>query len=234
MAIIYGNNTVISSLEEKRVKKLYLLKNYDNKKILDLSKKLSVPIEYLEKGELDKIAKGANQGVAALVKDFDTVDLNSLILKGKKNEHSSLLVMLDELNDPHNFGAILRSSDAFGVDGIIYKKRGQVGLNETVAKVSTGAINYIPCCQVVNLSSAIMSLKKAGYWIIGLDGESNETLKSIPSDVPLCLVVGSEGYGISSLVKKNCDLLVKIPMMGHVSCLNASVACSIALYQIRN
>ena len=172
-------------------------------------------------------------GTSGVIKNKELLSLDNLL--GKiKNIKNPLLVMLDELNDPHNLGAILRSGDAFSIDGIIFKSKNQVALTETVAKVSTGAINFVPCVQVVNLTNTIKTLKKNGFWVIGLDGNSSSTLKNIPSDVPLCLVVGSEGFGISRLVKENCDMLVKIPMTGHVDCLNASVACSIALYQIRN
>lgn len=174
-----------------------------------------------------------HQGVVGFIKNKEVLSFDNLVDK-LKNIKNPLLVMLDELNDPHNLGAVLRSGDAFSINGVIFKSNGQVKLNETVAKVSTGAINYVDCVQVTNLSQTIKKLKKMGFWIIGLDGGSEQTLKDIPQDVPLCVVVGSEGFGISRLVKENCDMICKIPMSGHVDCLNASVACSIALYQIRN
>lgn len=234
MDIIYGTNTVISSLKIGSIKKLYLLKGYTNEKVLSLANAAKVKIVYVTKDELDKMSSNANhQNVIGEVKTKELLSLDNLLDK-IKNIKNPLLVMLDELNDPHNLGAILRSGDAFSIDGVIFKSKGQVSLTETVAKVSTGAINFVNCSQVTNLTQTIKQLKKHGFWVIGLDGESTSTLKDIPTDCPLCIVVGSEGFGISRLVKENCDLLVKIPMTGHVDCLNASVACSIALYQIRN
>ncbi len=234
MDIIYGTNTVMSSLKLGSVKKLYLAKGYSNNKILEEAKKSGVDVFFVEKSELDKISHHAlHQGVVGYVKTKEVLSFDNLLDK-LKNVKNPLLVMLDELNDPHNLGAVLRSGDAFSIDGVIFKSNGQVKLNETVAKVSTGAINYVNCVQVTNLTQTIIKLKKEGFWIIGLDGGSNNTLKDIPTNCPLCVVVGSEGFGISRLVKENCDMICKIPMTGHVDCLNASVACSIALYQIRN
>ncbi len=234
MDIIYGTNTVMSSLKLGSVKKLYLAKGYSNNKILEEAKKSGVDVFFVEKSELDKISHHAlHQGVVGFVKTKEVLSFDNLLDK-IKNVKNPLLVMLDELNDPHNLGAVLRSGDAFSIDGVIFKSNGQVKLNETVAKVSTGAINYVNCVQVTNLTQTIIKLKKEGFWIIGLDGGSENTLKDIPANCPLCVVVGSEGFGISRLVKENCDMICKIPMTGHVDCLNASVACSIALYQIRN
>ncbi len=234
MDIIYGTNTIMSSLKLGSVTKLYLVKGYSNNKILEEAKKSRVKIFYVEKYELDKLTHNAlHQGVVGFIKNKEVLSFDNLVDK-LKNIKNPLLVMLDELNDPHNLGAVLRSGDAFSINGVIFKSNGQVKLNETVAKVSTGAINYVDCVQVTNLSQTIKKLKKMGFWIIGLDGGSEQTLKDIPQDVPLCVVVGSEGFGISRLVKENCDMICKIPMSGHVDCLNASVACSIALYQIRN
>ena len=234
MDIIFGTNTIMSSLKLGSVKKLYLAIGYNNEKVLSLAKHNNVNIVYVQKSELDKMTHGGvHQNVVGVIKNKELLSLDNLLEK-IKNIKNPLLVMLDELNDPHNLGAILRSGDAFSIDGIIFKSKNQVALTETVAKVSTGAINFVPCVQVVNLTNTIKTLKKNGFWVIGLDGSSSSTLKNIPSDLPLRLVCGSEGFVISRLVKENCDMLVKIPMTGHVDCLNASVACSIALYQIRN
>lgn len=234
MAIIYGTNTIKSSLNINGVKKLYLAKGYSNQDVVKLAKESDVKVVYVDSSELDKMAPGANhQGVIGEVRNIETLSLDNLLVNAKKVTNP-VLVILDELNDPHNLGAILRSGDAFNIQGIIFKSRGQVSLTDTVAKVSTGAINFVKCAQVTNLTVAIKQLKKEGFWVVGLDGSAKGDLKTIPVNAPLVIVVGSEGFGISRLVKENCDLLVKIPMMGHVNCLNASVACSIALYQIRN
>ena len=137
--------------------------------------------------------------------------------------------MLDGIEDPHNLGAILRSADAFGVDGVIIKSRGGVGLNGTVAKVSTGAISYVKVAEVNNLTKAALKLKDAGYWIVESDGSASLSYDEVDYHCPICLVVGSEGFGISRLLLSKADFVVKIPMKGHVNSLNASVATGILL-----
>ena len=140
--------------------------------------------------------------------------------------------MLDGISDPHNLGAILRSADAFGADGIIVKKHGQAPLNATVAKVSTGAIDFVPVCQVTNLTQAIKELKDEGFWIVSSDGKANLDLNQLDYKFPTVLIVGSEGEGVSRLVLQNSDYITKINMVGHVNSLNASVACAIYLSTI--
>ncbi len=230
MSRIYGVNTVKDSLRNRTVSKLLVLKGFKNSYILDDAKKKNIPIEYLSKEKMDQISKkGIHQGVIAEVVDYKTYSLSEVM----NNKKDSVIVILDELSDPHNLGAILRSSDIFKVDAIIYKKNNSVSLSPLVAKISTGAINYVKCVEVTNLTRTINELKENGYWVIGLDGSAKEEVKNIYRDRKLVIVVGSEGFGISRLVKENCDVLLKIPQFGHVNCLNASVACSIVLYEIR-
>ena len=227
---IYGINIVKDSLKNQNVKKLLVVKGFKNKAILDEANKKKIPVEYLSKEKMDQISKnGTHQGVIAEVASYDTFSLKEII----SNKQDSVIVILDELSDPHNLGAILRSADIFKVDGIIYKKNNSVSLSPLVAKISTGAINYVKCCEVTNLTRTINELKDNGYWIIGLDGSAKSEVKDIYRDRKLAIVVGSEGFGISRLVKENCDILLKIPQFGHVNCLNASVACSLVLYEIR-
>lgn len=227
---IYGINTVRDSLSNSTVKKLLVLEGFKRNDILDIAKKKNIKIEYVPRQVLDKISNNGNhQGIIAEVDNYKTYSLTEIL----NNEKVSLIVILDELNDPHNLGAILRSSDIFKVDAIIYKKNNQVSLSPLVAKISTGAINYVKCVEVTNLTRTIKDLKDNGYWVVGLDGNANNEIKDIFKDRKLAIVVGSEGYGISRLVKENCDLLYKIPQFGHINCLNASVACSIVLYEIR-
>lgn len=230
--IVYGINTIKACLEARSLKKVLVSKEFSNNALLQALKENKINVEYVDKNTIDSLAKGNHQGIIGYIKDIHTVGLEEIIHDGSKKENP-IVVMLDGLTDPHNLGAILRSCDAFDVSGVIYKKKGSVTLNDTVAKVSTGAINFVKCAEVTNLSQAIEKLKKSGYWVVGLDGEANAEFKDIPTNSPICLVVGSEGFGISRLVKKNCDLLVKIPMWGKVNCLNASVACSIGLYALR-
>ncbi len=231
MRIIGNTNSIRAALEAKSVIKIFITETYNNKGILKLINELHVNVEVVSKEKLETIFKGS-QGAVAQVKDIHTVGIDEIFSIAKKKKNP-IVVMLDELNDPHNLGAILRSCDAFDVSGIIYKKRGQVSLTDTVIKVSTGAANFVKCAEVTNLTQTIKKFKENGFWVIGLDGDSNQTLKDAPRDVPLLLVTGSEGFGISRLVKENCDLILKIPMFGKVNCLNASVACGIALYELR-
>ena len=228
---IIGINAVYESLKSSRVKKLYLEEGFSNQRIIELAKKQKINLVYLSKKEFLKFNNENNQGCVAETLPFKTYTLSE-ILSDCDVKKNPIVVILDELNDPHNLGAILRSSDVFNVSAIIYKNRNSVSLNETVAKVSAGAINYVKCCEVTNLNQTIATLKEHKFWVIGLAGEADVDLKSIPKDCPLCVVVGSEGYGISRLVRENCDLMVKISMQGHVSCLNASVSCAIVLYEI--
>ena len=175
-----------------------------------------------------------HQGIVAKVEEYSYLSLDELINKNKDNPNS-LLVLLDGIEDPHNLGAILRSVDAFGANGVIISTNRQVGLTPTVAKVSTGAIEYVDVCQVVNLNQAIKRLKDEGYWIVASDGEAKLDYRQVDyKDMKTVLIVGSEGFGVSKLLLKNSDLIVKIPMVGHVNSLNASVACAIFLAQIYN
>lgn len=181
--------------------------------------------------ELNELVDGAHQGVVAQIVTYNYSSLEEIMIRAKKKEHP-LILILDEINDPHNLGAILRSCDAFGVDGIIMKKNNQVPLNATVAKVSTGAIDYVPVAQVTNLNTAIETMKKNGYWIVATDGSAKQEYHQVDYKMPIGLVIGSEGKGISRLVLKNSDFIIKINMFGHVNSLNASVACAIVLAQI--
>lgn len=231
MIKLYSNNSINEALQSNRVIKIYFEDSFANQKILSLAREKKVPSFKLIKKEFIKEFGQNSQGCVAFIKDYKVYSLDNL-LESLREIKNPLVVILDELNDPHNLGAILRSCDVFGVSGVIYKKRNSVSLNATVAATSSGAINYVKCCEVANLSQTIEKLKANKFWVVGLAGEAKDDLKVIPKDVPLALVIGSEGYGISKLVRKNCDLMTKIPMKGHVSCLNASVSCAIVLYEI--
>ena len=232
--LIYGRNPVVSFLESKKITKLYLQNGFNDKKILAKIKEAGLSPVYVDAPYLNSLTKGgAHQGVAALVKPFEYTSLKDIIAYSKSKKHP-LILILDEINDPHNFGAIIRSCDAFSVDGIIIKNRGQVAVNMTVAKVSTGAINYVRIAQVNNLVNAIKELKDNGYWVYSADGSGKDEYHKVNYDGPVALVMGSEGFGISRLVLENSDFVIKIPMTGHVNSLNVSVATGIILSRIRN
>ena len=230
---VYGTNSIYEALVNKRVLEVYLLEGYSNKKILQLIESSKISYHYVSRKKLDELVSGANhQGIVGVARPIKPIPLESLIKRNEKNSRG-LLIMLDGLKDPHNLGAIIRSCDIFNGLGIIYKQKDSVSLSETVEKVSTGAINYVPLCEVTNLSKTINTLKDNGYWIVGLDGHATMTLDELPFDRKLVVIIGSEGEGISRLVQENCDYLAKIPMNGHsnINSLNASNACAIVLYE---
>lgn len=231
--LIYGKNTVVSSLNEGRVLTLYLKDNFSDANVIALAKKKSVITKYLSMGELEKMSNHQNhQGIIAEVIDFEYSSVDDIIKCAKNSKHP-LILILDEIADPHNLGAIIRSADAFSVDGIIMKSRNQVSVNATVYKVSTGAINFVKIAQVSNLSNAIKKLKDNGYWVYASDGGGKEEYQKQDFSGPVALIVGSEGFGISRLVLDNSDIVMKIPMSGHVNSLNVSVATGILLAQVR-
>lgn len=227
---IYGRNTVTAYLNGKHTcLKVFVLKQGNFDEIVGLAKRRNVPIKFVEKKELDRMVQGVHQGVVLEIDGYQTVSLDHLMTH---NKHK-LIVLCDGLEDPHNLGAILRTCDAVGVDGVIVGKHRSVGLNATVAKVSTGAIDTVPVHEAVNLVQTLETLKKAGYWVVAAEnGLHTQSYDQFPVDMPLVVVVGSEGKGISRLVLKQADILTTIPMHGTVNSLNVSVATAVLLYEV--
>lgn len=226
--LICGTNLVKAAINEG-VKLLNLYIYTENKEMISFSKEKGISFQKVDKIFLDKKMSN-HQGVIAEIKEFKLYDLKEIINPSK----SSLIVMLEGLEDPHNLGAVLRTADAAGVDGIIIPKNRSVKLNSTVAKVSTGAIFSVKTVEVVNFVQTIEKLKAAGYWIVGAEATANSSdYRSIKYDMPTVLVIGSEGKGISRLVSSKCDFLVQIPMRGKVNSLNASVSAGILIYEIK-
>lgn len=233
---IYGKNTVLESLKgDKPVYEVYLMKNVKDEKLIALAKAKNAKVNIVaHKGILnDLVGNVVHQGIVAVVDGYDYYSLDEIV-KTIPHGKQPLLLMLDGLEDPHNLGAILRTCDAIEVDGVIIGKNRSVGLTPTVAKVSTGAIDYVKVAQVTNLSRTLEDLKKQGYWVIGCDLNESQDYRAIDYNMPVVIVVGSEGFGISRLVKKHCDMNVVLPMKGHVTSLNASVATALILYQVYN
>ena len=229
---IYGKNPVIEAINAKKVIRVFLVSNFNDQKILSLIKNNKIAVSSVSPNEMDKMSNGGvHQGIGAELKPYQTVSLEEIISKAKKKE-KKIIVMLDGIEDPHNLGAILRSADVFEASGIILPKHNSVSLNATVAKTSAGAINYVPVAVVNNLNQAIKTLKEEGYWIVSTDGSATISYSSIKYDFPVVVVIGSEGKGVSSLVLKNSDYIVKIPQFGHVNSLNASVAAGILLAEV--
>ena len=227
--IITGKNTVFEALKSgRKVFELYVLPA-TNQEVCSEAKKNGVAVFEYNKQKMNELLPPNHQGIGAKVADYTTISLEDAINKPKDNK---LFIILDSLEDPHNLGAILRSSDAFGVDGIILPKNRSVSLNNTVAKVSTGAIEHVDVIGVTNLNQTIKKLKDNGFWVVGTDAETEQTISDINVDTNLCIVIGSEGKGMSRLVKENCDYTVKIPMIGHVNSLNASVSAALVIYEV--
>lgn len=230
--LIYGRNPVKEALRSGRVLRVYTTAGFNDRTILDLIDENKTPVTFVTGKYLDMSCPGVHQGVACETKPYSYASFEQIIAASKK-ETRPIVVLLDGINDPHNLGAILRSCDVFGVTGVIMPKHNQVMLNATVAKTSAGAINFVPVALVSNLNNAIKVLKENGFWIVSSDGSGKTNYQEVKYDFPTALVVGSEGQGISQLVLKNSDFIVKIPMYGKVNSLNASVAAGIFLSRIK-
>lgn len=232
---IYGRNTVREKLNSNEtIEEAYILENLKDDAIMNLLKKKNIKVIKCNRNKLDKIVNNTfHQGIIIKVKEYSTCDLNEIIANNKDNENA-LLLILDGVVDPHNLGAILRTSEAIGVNGVIIPKNNSAPLNATVAKTSTGAIELVPIAKVTNLTNTIIKLKEEGYWIVGAEASEAVDYRKVDYNGKIALVLGSEGYGISKLVLENCDYRVKLPMVGKITSLNVSVATAILLYQVYN
>ena len=224
--LVYGKNSCEEILkQEKNIKRVYLERNFKDKVITSLIEKLKIKPVFLTKYELDEMTLGNHQGVAVDVLEFKYADIDEII------KENGFIVMLDHLEDTHNFGAIIRTCEAAGVDGIIIPKDRSVSVNSTVMKTSSGAAVNVKICMVTNLVQTINYLKEKGYWIYAssMDGTNytNEDYKT-----STCIIIGNEGKGVSELVRKSADFIVSIPMIGKINSLNASVAAGIFIYEV--
>lgn len=234
--MIIGRNPVMEALKSGRSINKVMVSEQMNEKTYQelnrLSKQADTIIQKVPKKKLDHMSNGNHQGVIAYVASYQYASLDDLFAKAEAMNEAPFFIILDELEDPHNLGSILRTADATGVHGIIIPKRRSVGLTATVAKTSAGAIEYIPVARVTNISDAISELKGRHVWIVGTDMDGSEDYRKLDGEIPIALVIGNEGKGMSRLVKKNCDWTVSLPMKGKVSSLNASVACSLLSYEV--
>ena len=230
--LIYGKNPVIEAIRAKKALMVFIVNNFNDQKVLSLINENRLAVVSVSPNEMERMCDGGvHQGIAAELKPYQTVSLEEIIAKAKKKE-KKIIVMLDNISDPHNLGAIIRSADVFEAAGIVLPKHNSVGLSATVAKTSAGAINYVPVAVVNNLNQAIKELKEEGYLIVATDGSAEISYSSLKYDFPVVVVIGSEGKGVSPLVLKNSDYIVKIPQYGHVNSLNASVAAGILLAEV--
>lgn len=227
---IYGKNVAREKLHNNsKINKIYLSEKFNDREILDLIRKNKIKVSFVKNYELDKKVEGLHQGIVMEIDDVKTYSYDEIIPNIKKE--NPVIVMLDHLEDPHNFGAIIRTSEALGVDAIIIPTDRSVKVNSTVVKTSVGAIEYIPIIRVVNLNDTIRKLKEDGYWIIATDMDGEDYTK-IDYNMPVCIVIGNEGKGISRMVSENSDIIASIPMKGKINSLNASVSCAIVLSHI--
>ena len=230
---VYGKNVLYEALESNhKIYEVYLREDVAKNDTIIVNKlnQKKIKIHTLDKHQMNQMFDGLHQGYGANIENFKNYALEDVI----NPEKQQLFLILDKLNDPNNLGAIIRSCDAFGVDAIIIPNKNSIGITDTVVKVSTGAIFHVPVVTVSNINQTIDKLKKNNFWIIGTDASAPQEIGQIKNDRNLALVIGSEGYGISNLVSKNCDFLVKIPMVGHVNSLNASVSAGIMIYALMN
>ena len=226
--IVYGKNVARDLLKKnKNIEKIILQDGFSDKEILSLIEKNNIKHKIVSKKEIDHLIDGVHQGILLYVSDYKYSSLDDLI-----SEDNNFLVLLDHLEDPHNLGAIIRTCEAAGVDGIVLPKDRQVQINSTVMKTSVGTLDNVKIASVTNLVNAINKLKDAGYWIVGTALDNSVDYRSIDYSGKIALVIGNEGNGISNIVEKNCDFIAKIPMYGKTNSLNASVAAGIMIYEI--
>lgn len=233
--MIAGKNPVLEALRSGReINKLWIaegVKKTGVQELMDLAKEQGVLVQFVPKQKVDKLAEN-HQGIVASVAAYDYAELDDLFNAAKAKNEDPFFLILDELEDPHNLGSIMRTADAIGAHGIIIPKRRAVGLTAVVAKASTGAIEHVPVVRVTNLAQTVDELKDRGVWIAGTDAKGSADYRKMDATLPLALIIGSEGKGMSRLLKDKCDFLYHLPMVGHVTSLNASVAAALLMYEV--
>jgi 23S rRNA (guanosine2251-2'-O)-methyltransferase len=235
MHLIYGINAVAEALKAKgrafsSVSVAHERNDIRLKRVIEDCHKMGVPVNFVSRTELDEMAgSGAHQGVVAISTAKQYSDLEDLI--AAKRGEFSLIVVLDGVEDPHNLGAIVRTADAAGADGVVIPERRAAGVTGTVTKASAGATAHLPIARVTNIARTVEDLKSNNIWVVGLDERGSQTYEAIDYNMDCALVFGAEGKGVHDLVRKKCDFLVSIPMLGKVPSLNVSVAAGVVLYE---
>lgn len=233
--MIAGKNPVLEALRSGReINKLFIaegVKKTGVQELMDLAKERGVLVQFVPKQKIDKLAEN-HQGIVAAVAAYDYAELEDLFEAAKAKNEDPFFLILDELEDPHNLGSIMRTADAIGVHGIIIPKRRAVGLTAVVAKASTGAIEHVPVVRVTNLAQTVDELKERGVWIAGTDAKESVDYRKMDATLPLAVIIGSEGKGMARLLRDKCDFLYQLPMIGHVTSLNASVAAALLMYEV--
>ena len=234
--VLVGRNAVTEALKSGRgINNLWIAsgdREGSVSEIAALAKERGIVVQYVERAKIEALAGGhRHQGVLAYVAPVPYAELDDILKAAEEKGEAPFLVLLDELEDPHNLGALLRTADATGVHGILIPKRRSVSLNATVAKTSAGAVEYVPVARIGNIAQTLKKLKEKGFWVAGADMDGEKAYYEADLTGPLVLVVGSEGRGMSRLTKEACDFIVSMPMVGRINSLNASVAGSILMYE---
>ncbi len=234
---IIGRNPIIEALEtDSAIDKIYMLKgdlSGSIKKIIGMAKSKGIIIQEVDKDQLDKLSEGGrHQGVAALRTGFEYSSLGDILNKAKSLNEAPFILILDEIRDPHNLGAIIRTAECAGAHGVIIPERRSARVNQTVYSTSVGAVDHMLIAEVTNISDTISSLKEEGLWIYGGDGSGESYYYDADLTGPVGLVIGNEGKGISKKIREKCDVLVKIPMLGRIESLNASTSAAVLIYEV--
>ena len=234
---VEGRNSVLELLESGRdINKILVAKGEKHgsiHKIIAIAKQRKILLTEIEKSKLNQIAQTENnQGVIAIVPPFDYCEVEDILETAKKKQEMPFILILDGIEDPHNLGSMIRTAETAGVHGIIIPKRRAASVNSTVSKVSAGAVEHMKIARVNNINETICYLKEQEIWVCGTDIDTKVEYTKQDYKMPLAIVIGSEGFGMSRLVKENCDFLVKIPMKGKITSLNASVSAGIIMYEV--
>lgn len=234
--LIIGRNPVVEALKSGRSVNKVMISEQVNQRtqwqLEELSKKAGTIVQKVPKSRLTQLSDGNHQGVVAYVAAYQYASLEDLFERADQRSEAPFFIILDELEDPHNLGSILRTVNAAGAHGVIIPKRRSVGLTAAVAKTSAGAIEHVPVVRVTNIVDTIDELKERNVWIVGTEAEGTEDYRSLDGKTSIALIVGNEGKGMGRLVKDSCDWTVSLPMKGQVSSLNVSVASSLLLYEV--
>ncbi len=235
--IIEGRKPVSEALRSGRpINKILLARDIGRHsavaEILELSRARGIPVEYVDRSAIDELSTtSAHQGVIAYAAVKEYVTLDDLFAISREKNEPPLYCVLDGIEDPQNLGAIIRTAEASGVHGVVIRSRRAAGLTASVARASAGAVEYVPVARVPNISQAIEELKENGVWVVGVDPAGKMKYSDVDFRLPAAIVIGSEGGGISDLVRKRCDFLASIPMQGRITSLNASVAAALVMYE---
>lgn len=231
---VFGHHAAVEALQQGRGNKLFLQEDSRGEKVEELkeiAREQAVPVKWVPKQKLETLSDhGVHQGVVLAITPYEYLSLDQLIERTKEKKEDPFFLILDSIEDPHNFGSILRTADASGVDGVIIPKHRAVGITPIVTKTSTGAVEHVPVARVTNLVQAVQQLKETGFWVFGTD-MTGTNFKKWNAKGSIALVIGNEGKGMSPGLKKEMDELLTIPMTGHVQSLNASVAAGLLMYQ---